>query len=171
MLTLKGGVKSMGKSMSSILKKIEQITIKMGNQAMQESPISMIMCCFCMTPAYAGNTEYDTLCMINEYGTKTFNALNHSDNTKTSKNVDWYMKVNSLTFNVSTDGTLGMAFTPLRNSQTVGAEVAWYKKANTSYKYYSWNNNGECGKYKLGARLDTLITNGYGHGKGYWNAY
>ena len=25
--------------------------------------------------------------------------------------------------------TLGMAFTPLRNSQTVGAEVAWYKKA------------------------------------------
>ena len=87
MLTLKGGVKSMGKSMSSILKKIGQITIKMGNQAMQESPISMIMCCFCMTPAYAGNTEYDTLCMINEYGTKTFNALNHSDNTKTSKNV------------------------------------------------------------------------------------
>ena len=77
----------------------------------------------------------------------------------------------TLTFNVSTDGTLGMAFTPLRNSQTVGAEVAWYKKANTSYKYYSWNNNGECGKYKLGARLDTLITNGYGHGKGYWNAY
>ena len=133
--------------------------------------VSMIMCCFCMTPAYAGNTEYDTLCMINEYGTKTFNALNHSDNTKTSKNVDWYMKVNSLTFNVSTDGTLGMAFTPLRNSQTVGAEVAWYKKANTSYKYYSWNNNGECGKYKLGSRLDTLITNGYGHGKGYWNAY
>ena len=50
--------------------------------------VSMIMCCFCMTPAYAGNTEYDTLCMINEYGTKTFNALNHSDNTKTSKNVD-----------------------------------------------------------------------------------
>ena len=39
MLTLKGGVKSMGKSMSSILKKIRQITIKMGNQAMQESPI------------------------------------------------------------------------------------------------------------------------------------
>ena len=39
MLTLKGGVKSMGKSMSSILKKIGQITIKMGNQAMQESPI------------------------------------------------------------------------------------------------------------------------------------
>ena len=57
--------------------------------------VSMIMCCFCMTPVYAGNTEYDTLCMINEYGTKTFNALNHSDNTKTSKNVDWYMKVNS----------------------------------------------------------------------------
>lgn len=75
----------MGKSMSSILKKIGQITIKMGNQAMQESPISMIMCCFCMTPAYAGNTEYDTLCMINEYGTKTFNALNHSDNTKHQK--------------------------------------------------------------------------------------
>lgn len=23
--------------------------------------VSMIMCCFCMTPAYAGNTEYDTL--------------------------------------------------------------------------------------------------------------
>ena len=44
--------------------------------------VSMIMCCFCMTPAYAGNTEYDTLCMINEYGTKTFNALNHTDNTK-----------------------------------------------------------------------------------------
>lgn len=29
----------MGKSMSSILKKIGQITIKMGNQAMQENPI------------------------------------------------------------------------------------------------------------------------------------
>ena len=130
----------------------------------------------CATPAFAGNTDFSAYNVTNPNGTYTFRGLSGTKNTKATAQANWFMRVDDISFTMSTTGTLGMAFTPMKKNitgtySTVGADTAWTKTSYSGYRYYGWGGNGTANKsYYLGVRLDTLLTSGSAQANGIWNS-
>lgn len=132
--------------------------------------------CLGVTPAFAGNTDYNTGKITNYDAVKTYKILKNTENKKATKNADWFLNVKKISFTESTNGTLGMAFVPYKKSSDgshsqTKADPIWAKKAFTSAKYQTWNGAGAAKvTYCLAVRLDTLLTKGSATSSGYWNA-
>ena len=134
----------------------------------------MIMC-LGVTPAFAGNTSYNTGTVTNYNGTYTYRAMSSYPNTKATTNAKWFMKVSKISFNGTTANSYGMMFRPMLrsgNSSYTEVETDIAKtKTTMDTKYYSWNGHGPANvTYYLGVRLDSVLTNTSASASGYWNA-
>ena len=136
---------------------------------------AMVMC-LGVTPAFAGNTNYNTGTVTNYSGSYTYRAMSNYGNTKATANANWFMNVSSLTFNGTTANSLGIMFKPmLRSGNSSYTEVTDADRAHTKTtmgtKYYSWNGHGPAKvTYYLGVRLDSVLTSTSASASGYWNA-
>lgn len=137
--------------------------------------VSMIMCLGAM-PVMAGNSSYSTGEITNYAGLKAYHVMTASKNTKATTNANWFMKVTSITITGDTSKSLGMAFTPFKQTGrydygSAGANDIWAKASFSSVKYAGWTGNGTANiNYYLGARLDTVLTSNKGVSSGYWNS-
>ena len=135
---------------------------------------AMVMC-LGVTPAFAGNTYYNTGTVTNYSGLYKYRVLTNYPNTKATANANWFMNVSSLNFVGPTANSLGIMFTPMvRTGNSSYAEVgaaAAHTKTTMGTKYYSWNGNGPAKvTYYLGVRLDSVLTSTSATASGYWNA-
>ena len=135
---------------------------------------AMVMC-LGVTPAFAGNTNYDAGTVTNYNGTTTYRAMTTAPNTKATANADWFMNVSSLAFKGTTAGSSGITFKPMLRSGNssyteVDTRAAW-TTTTMNTKYYSWKGHGAAKvTYYLGVRLDDRLTNTSATASGYWNA-
>ena len=135
---------------------------------------AMVMC-LGVTPAFAGNTNYDAGTVTNYTQSTTYRAMSTAPNTKATANAMWFMNVSSLTFKGTTANSYGIMFTPMLRSGNssyteAGADFA-HTKTTMSTKYYNWNGHGPAKvTYYLGVRLDSNLNNTSATASGYWNA-
>lgn len=134
---------------------------------------AMVMC-LGVTPAFAGNTTYNTGTVTNYSGSYTYRAMSNYGNKKATTNAKWFMNVSSLSFNGTTANSLGIMFRPMLRSGNSsytesGADYA-YTKTTMGTKYYGWNGHGTANvTYYLGVRLDSVLKSTSATASGYWN--
>lgn len=133
--------------------------------------ILCLLCGLLSSMAFAANTQF-TRYNIGNTG-YNWNTAYGSNNTKATTKANWFINIEQLSFGgASTNGTLGMAHTPLLNGIQAGG-IGWAKTAPTGYMYIGWGGySGAAGNtYVLGVRLDSLITNFQnGYTVGWWNS-
>ena len=109
-------------------------------------------------------------------GTKTFQQIGGSMNTKTVSYADWHITVNSIYFSYYDSSCDGFAFTPMvpngSGGYILGGGYNIWRLSTGSAQTGWYSGMGTCQAYWLGSRLDTdYPTSAHGDATGVWNAW